>query len=185
MTLLAPSGLISTPTVALARLLAESTTWQSIVGFGVNGAINFIQYQEIDDTLDAANPDNSPADGQVVQKNAPPRAIIYWPEGWALTRSGPGSWRDAGILDLAIELPIPDENLFKNFHDYRNEYLYFANQLGGIVQDLRDKSGGVSSNGGLPLLNVNRIEFMHAPMPCDPADEYSYFWGCELRVHYL
>jgi hypothetical protein len=175
-----PSGLISVPTVALARLVASAPTFQDLVDSDEVGALDSIHYEEVDDSPTDLS---DPAGGDVEIANPPPRAIIYWPLGWSTMREGPGVWRDPGMLELAFELPIPDEFLKANTGSYRSEFLYVANTVGAIIDEMRDNSGGDDGDGN-PLLNANRFEFTHPPMPCDQSREYLYFWGCELRVHW-
>jgi hypothetical protein len=185
-----PSGLICVPTAALANLILACPTFTIMVaGYGnpdpfetdPSDVAAHLHFQEVDDSLDPNSSD--PATGTSVKKNPFPRAIIYWPEGWSTSRAGPGSWRDSGFLDLAIEAQIPDDFLFANVGNYEQEFLYFSNLVGLLIDDIRNLSG-TQDDSGNPLLNINKVDFTHPPMPCDATAEDLYFWGCQLRVHY-
>ncbi len=178
---IAAVGMLATPVQALARLVAASSTFQELIGDGIDyaAALESVFYEEADDSESDASQVEQP-----VERSPKPRAIIYLADDWSTETKGPGEWKDSGYCDLAFEFPIPEENRASSTTgSLQDEAMYALNTIGQIIADIQDNSG-LSDADDNPYLNATRIQFLMKPFPCDPTQEFGYFWGCELRVFY-
>lgn len=168
-----PTGLIGVSIVALARLLAASTAFRTLVGAAsADEALPFIYYLEASDAVvSGVTPP------RLIEPR--PRAIIANTGKLTTSRIGSGGWREEGDLLLSLELPIPAAYL----GDWREEALWAGNTVGAIWKDVQDNSGG--SDGTNPYLNVTMIDWDQELAPCEPSQGTEYFWGCTLRCSYV
>lgn len=159
-----PTGLVTTTLAAMARLVGSSATFRTLTGTATEAAaLTRVYYHEADDREESRSPR--------------PRAIISFSESWKLTREGPGTWMQSGDLNLALELTIPTAYL----GDIREEAVYFDNNLGEMLLEMRNNSG-LANGSAEPYLNVIAFELLNDPMPCHEPEENEYFWGAEMRI---
>jgi hypothetical protein len=163
----------------LELLLAESATWQSIVGaYTAAQARDRIWY-----------PWAIPTDeeGTLSISTVPPRAIISDDADVAQWRryakaSGVHINED-GTLNLSLEIPIPS-NVYGS--GIKETGYWFADQVGKIVDEILAQAGrGEATEAGVGLgcthLNVTSIQKTDGPFEVDPA-EFSMEWMRDSEV---
>lgn len=161
------------PLLALQRLVASSPTFQQLVAEpDAASTLKHIYFQESDDTLDPAAPEDMPN-----YVYSMPRAIIVLQPGTSRTRTGPGNWRCENQLGLAFQFIVPKELRGNN----GDEAQWFLGLLNSIMADITNNSGLFDANNN-PYLNANRFTIVDGPMPCDQDFSPMYFWGVDFRV---
>lgn len=113
--------------------------------------------------------------------DARPRAIVAHTGEWNEERKGHGSWRNDGSYDLSFEFVIPEP--------YRgrlcDSQIWFDNQFGNIVMEMRELSGKADSQGR-QLFNWHSLTRVAGPsegqdsLPVDP----DYWFGVTMRLRW-
>lgn len=163
-----PSGIVSLPMTKLADLLANSATFQDIVG--ATTAANALERIHYFEASDEETEENS---GQLIHPRS--RAIIDGlPRNWERRRDGAGEWSGTAGLVLSLELSLPSE-----YSDSpKEEAIWFGNKLGAIVSEME-----VLTESGL-YYDMQRISAINGPGPPVVDDEivdYSW-WGVVFMV---
>jgi hypothetical protein len=136
------SGAIALPGENLRTLLANSVTFQALVGAGdATEAATKIDYPAIDDS-----------------SYSRPRALIYQHDEWdhpAVSRGAAAYFAEGGTLYLALERDISSS--YQADGQEENAYLEFVNQVGTILTELE----ALANTAG--YLQVRRIRPAEGP----------------------
>lgn len=162
---------LSSPSIAcqaLARLVAFSTTFQSVVSVASAAeAYEHVYWPEAND-YDPEDP-NAPVDPW-------PRAICTTLE-WGMATQGQGYWLDSGALGLSFEFVIPEEYTGRR----RDEQLWFENQWGQIAREMFD-ARGQHDTAGNAMLYFNSMRTLGPPGPAQRSKELGFYYGVALAV---
>ena len=157
------SGIITNPLLLMATLLANSSTFRSLMGVGsVAAAIERIHYPEADDT-----------DDTLAQL---PRAILTLGHEWESARQGIPVWHRKGSLFWSLEAK-PNPRYEGNVRD---ETLDFANNVGLIIKEL-ENNAGIDQ-----YFNATKFTQILSPQAMKPDEESGvYFYAAVYLVEYV
>lgn len=169
---LAASGLLSVPLDAAERLVASSSTFQTVTGAGSEAAaLAFVHRAEGLDELSA--------DGESII-NARPRAIVYYGDQMERTKIGVGDWTGEGTLLLAFQFATSstyevteDDNPTEEKAKEDDAIFEFTNNIGAIVSEMEANSGGSDGTNG--YLNAVGFSVQGGPWHPDEDDEDKFF----------
>lgn len=106
-----------------------------------------------------------------------PRAIVRSGPEHSWRRGGPGSWRDAGVLELAFEFLVPAS--YRPIYDnMKDSAFWFANTYGTVLDEMQDN---IDAGGGT-YLHVSQFDLIAGP---DYPDELDPDYGSVYAVAYL
>jgi len=170
---LAASGILAVPIVALQSLVASSATFQALVGASGATAASEHVYLQLADDEEEPETDNF----NKKLKAGRPRAIVATSNNWDMPRQGPGEWTQSGTYLLSFELLIPPEYM----DTHNNQCVWFLNQIGGILVDMRNNRDAGLTSQYLPITGMRYID---DPMPCDEDPHIEFFWGVTFEVSF-
>lgn len=162
------TGIFGTSIWALARLVASSAAFRTIVSAATE--------DEAMDSIYSLTASDRDANGALTHPR--PRAIIGH-AGFNLRIKGCATIEADGMLELAFELDPPAEYI----DDENASHEWFCNTIGPVISEMAHNCAKALESGSGTYLNLRTLSLVEGPGPSNPDEENGdKFFGVAFHV---